>query len=356
MTRADREPLPVAVVLLTHKDYATRYLAECIAGLDRQTYPVADFNVFIVTNGVTEDERRLVGRLAPKARILHQAQNLGWGGGCNAAIRAALAEGCRCVVLLNIDTLVEPDWLLRLVEAAEADAGLHILQSKILLNGTGRINSVGNRIQFLGYGYCNGYGWLDAPDLPAFPIDAVSGAAMLIKREVFERIGFFRDDYLIYYDDTEFCWRARLAGFDVGVAPRSICHHKYEFASRLPMLYQLQRNRLLTFLTLPRLRSLLLIAPCLLVGELLVGGYFIAQGRGGVVLALLRYFARGRTWRQIAAWRREVRALRRRRDDEIVAHFAADIVFAEVDGPAVRYLINPALRLYWALIRPLIRW
>ena len=122
------------------------------------------------------------------------------------------------------------------------------------------------------------------------------------------------------------------------------------------MLYQLQRNRLLTLLTLPRLRSLLLIAPCLIVSEVLVAIYFVARGWGWTIWQLARYFADWRTWRAVAARRRALRPLRIRQDAEIVARFAADIVFAEVDGPAVRYLINPALRLYWGLIRPCIRW
>ena len=347
---------PVAVVVLTHNDYATRYLADCMAGLAAQTYPAERMRLFIVANGVSEREAQLIRRLAPEARLLRNADNLGWGGGNNTAIRVALAESFPYLALLNIDTIVDRDWLVRLMEAAEASSEVQIFQSKILLDGTGRVNSLGNRIQFLGYGYCNGYGQEDASTLPAFPMDYASGAAMLVRRDVFERIGLFLEDYLIYYDDTEFCWRARLAGFNVGLAPASVCRHKYEFTGRLPMLYQLQRNRLLTLLTLPRLGSLLLIAPCLIVSEVLLAGYFVVRGWGGTVWRLLKEFSRWRTWSAIADRRRVVQPMRIRSDAEILGRFAARVVFAEVDSPAMRYLLNPLLGAYWAIVRRLIRW
>ncbi len=349
-------PPRAAVVLLHHADYARRYLEPCYASLARQTYPRAQFDVFIVGNGVSGEARTFIARVAPDTRILENPDNLGWGAGNNQAIAVALAEGVPYLVLLNIDTVVEPEWLEALVRAAEQHPTLHILQSKILLDGTGRINSVGNRIQYLGYGYCNGYGRVDAPGPSGFPIDYASGTSMLVKREVFERIGLFREDYLLYYDDMEFCWRARLSGFNVGLAEASVCHHKYDFSTRLPWLYYYQRNRWLTLLTLERLGTLAVIAPCLLLSEVVLGGVLMARGFGATWWSVLRYFTRRATWRSIRKRRRQVRALRVRRDAEIVARFAGPIVFAELNHPALRYVANPLLRLYWAIARRLIRW
>jgi GT2 family glycosyltransferase len=154
----------------------------------------------------------------------------------------------------------------------------------------------------------------------------------------------------------EFCWRARLAGFTVGIAAASVCRHQYDFRDRLRMLFYFQRNRLLTLLTLERLGTILLTLPCLLVSELAVGLYFAAQGRGREVWALVRHFLRRQTWAVIAARRREVRRLRSRTDAEIVGRFAGRVVFAEINGPAMRYLLNPLLACYWAVARRLIVW
>jgi len=348
-------PSRVAVILVNHRDYARRHLADCYASLSVQTYPADATTLFIVDNESTDETDALIARLAPRARRFRHADNRGWAGGNNTAIAAALREGFDDVVMLNMDTVVDRAWLSELVAAAQARPEIHILQSTILLHGTTQINSIGNRIHYLGHGYCQGYGSAHPSPAPAV-IDYASGAAMLIKREVFERIGLFRDAYFMYYDDLEFCWRARLAGFRVGLAERSVCHHKYEFQSTWNALDLLQRNRLTTLLTLERPGTLLLIAPCLLVAELVLSLYLIAIGKGAIPWNLLRHFARAGTWRTIGAVRREVEALRVRRDAEIVTGFAGTIVFAEIDSPVLRYLINPLLRAYWALVRRGIRW
>lgn len=351
-------PFPrVAIALINYRDYGRTYLADCYASLLAQTYPAERFAVFIVNNGTTPETSALLGRMAPRARLLQNSENLGWGGGNNTAITVALAEGFECVVMLNMDTVVAPDWLERLVAAAVAAPDAHIFQSVLLLHGTSKLNSLGNRIHYLGYGYCNGYGRerAAAPAQP-MPVDYASGASMLVRREVFERIGLFRDDYFMYYDDMEFCWRARLAGFNVALAPRSICEHKYNFQTKLELLFYLERNRLMTILTLERWPTLLLTAPCLIVAAGVVGGYFLAKGWGRTLWRLAGWLGAPSTWRAILAHRRDVARLRVRRDAEIVRGFAGRIVFAEIDHPVLRWVVNPLLELYWAIIRRFILW
>lgn len=346
----------IALVVLVHHDNAERYLAECLAALAAQTYPSDRFTLFIVSNGVAEESRILIERLAVGARTLHHKENLGWSGGNNAAIRIALEEPFEYLVMLNINAVAEKDWLRALAEAAERSPTVHVLQSAILLHGTSLVHSLGNRIHYLGYGYCHQYGEEQAASSQRLAVDYASGAAMLVKREVFEAIGLFREDYFAYYDDLEFCWRARLAGYNVGLAPASVCYHRYAFHNTLACLYWLQRNRLMTLLTLERIGTIGLTLPCLLVSELVVGAYLAARGWGDVQWRVARHFLKPQTWDVIREGRRAIRRLRRRRDAEIVKRFAGRIVFAEADHPALRYVFNPLLSLYWALVRRLIVW
>ena len=345
----------VAVILVNHKEYAKCHLAACYASLCVQTYPKDRVTVFIVDNEATEETDALIARLAPAARRFRNAENRGWGGGNNTAIEVALREGFDYLVLLNMDTVVDPEWLRALVDATAEDPDIHIVQSVIFLHGTGRINSIGNRIHYLGHGYCQGYGETASVPQPAV-VDYASGASMLVRREVFERIGLFREAYFMYYDDLEFCWRARLAGFRVGVAARSICHHKYQFQTTMSALFHLQRNRLTTLVTLERVGTLLLIAPCLVIAEFVLSLYLIAIGKGATQWQLLRHFCRPTTWRAIHQTRREVRRLRVRRDADIVRQFAGQVVFAEIDSPLLRYVVNPLLQAYWAVVRQFIVW
>lgn len=345
----------VAIILVNYGDYAQRHFSECSLSLAGQDYPRDRIGLFITDNASTEQSQSVLRRMAPSARILPQARNTGWAGGCNFALRAAMAEGFGTFVLLNMDMQLAADWLRQLMEAARNQPNVQILQSKILIYGTDRINSVGNRIQFLGYGTCNGYGLTDLPR-PEEPMDFASGACMLIKREVLEKIGLFREEYFLYYDDLEFSWRARLAGFQVGLAPRSICRHKYDFKKMRRFIYLLERNRLLTLLSLEKIPTLLLIAPALILfqtGSLL---YFSATGQPREMLRLIGFFLRPSCWRNVLRWRKENGVLRKRADREIAGNFAGRIRFAEIRSPFFQTVVNPLLKAYWGVARRLIFW
>jgi len=324
--------------------------------LKAQSYPASLTTVFLVHNGSAAAQRQQAAQLAPEARHLTLARNRGWTGGNNAAIRVALSEAFAYVVMLNVDTVVDRGWLSGLVQAADEHPTIHIWQSRILLHGTTKINSLGNRIHYLGFGYCHGYGQPQTTSSSAAMVDYASGAAMLVKREVFETIGLFREDYMSYYDDMEFCWRARLVGYNVGVADASLCYHKYTFRKSPTRLYYLQRNRLMTLFSLERWGTLLMTLPCLLVAEGVLTGYFLARGWGRTQRRLWRSVCSPATWRLVAAHRRHARTLRRRKDAEIVKRFAATVVFPELDHPVLRYVLNPLLWLYWTTAKRFIVW
>ncbi len=349
------DPTRVAVILVNHKDYAGKYLPECYKSLMEQTYPKDQMTLFIADNETTEKSRALIERIVPNARLIPNTENLGWAGGNNTAIRVALAEGFDYLVMLNMDTHLDKEWLHQLIKQAEENKDLHILQSKILIYGTQRVNSLGNRIQYLGYGYCNGYGQPDTAPR-RFPMDFASGAAMLIKQEVFKKIGFFHDEYFMYCEDTEFCWRARLAGFNVGLAEKSVCYHKYNFLNVMNSLYYVERNRLLTLLTLEKWGTLLLILPCLALVQAGSLVYFTWRGYGKPMGRLILYFLKPKTWKWIAAQRHRVHPLRIRKDAEIVRRFAGAVVFAEIANPFFGFFINPLLWTYWMIARMLIFW
>jgi len=298
----------VAVILVNYGDYALRFLQSCYESLLAQTFPKGQWSLFIVDNASTPESRAFLEQVAKEARILPVKGNLGWAGGNNSAIRIALREGYDYFVMLNMDVVLDGEWLKHFAEDAERRGDVEIFQSKIYLHGTDRINSFGNRIQFLGYGYCNGYG--RKGPVPSTPIDFASGASMLVKREVFERCGLFCEEYFLYGEDLEFCWRARLAGYRVGLAERSICYHKYDFRNILNALYYVERNRLLSLFTLEKWGTLLLTLPALLLFEMGAFLTFTLRGKGGVFVQILHYFLQKRTWRFLRDRRRQIKRLR----------------------------------------------
>ena len=341
----------LAIVLVYYGDYALLHFEACYSTLRDQLRP--SDRLYLVDNGASEKSKRLVRQEAPDAVHLDNGGNKGWASANNLAIRDALLHGCDAVILLNMDTTLDRGWLKALIEASETRPETHIFQSKILLHGTDRINSAGNRIHYLGYGFCNGYG-LPKESTATWRMDFTSGVSMLVKKEVFETVGLFREEYFLYYDDLEFCWRARLAGFRIGIAEKSVCHHKYDFKSKLHFLYYLERNRLVTLLTLERRLTLALIAPLLILSQIFCAVYFCIRGHALAEWRLLSYFAKAGTWRYIRERRRQVRKLRRVQDSEVVKHFAGKIVFAEIKHPVLSWILNPVLRIYWKMAKQFI--
>lgn len=151
--------------------------------------------------------------------FLENQENLGYAGGNNIGIKYAIQNGADYVFVLNNDTTVEPDSLEKLVKAAEADPKVGIVGPAI--NENGKI-TYGGKITWL------------KPELkhPLYPRAAlgyrgyVSGAAMLIKKEVLEKVEGFDEVYFLYFEDADFCIRAQWAGFKLKIVPEAIVHHK----------------------------------------------------------------------------------------------------------------------------------
>lgn len=171
-----------------------------------------------------------------KAVLLQMPANDGFSAGNNAGIRQALQNNdCNAIWILNNDTEVQPGALGKLCAClnTQPEAGL---AGSTLVYAHDR-----NIVQCAGGFSINKYcgttpavcGYSLLKDILQQPVATITrqirylcGASMLIRREVFERIGQFREDYFLYYEDAEFCLRAQKAGFKLAWAPLSIVYHK----------------------------------------------------------------------------------------------------------------------------------
>jgi hypothetical protein len=161
-----------------------------------------------------------------------------------------------------------------------------------------------------------------------------SGAAMLVRRGTFLRLGGFAEGFFLYYDDADLGWRANLAGCRVRFVPQARVRHDYEFEKGGYKWRLLERNRWYALLANYQVRTLALLLPLLLAVEAAVW-----------VLALRRGFARekARSWLSLLralpglrAWRRTVQALRVVPDRDLVSRFAAEVDSPILDSPLVR--------------------
>jgi len=187
-------------------------------------------DLIVVDNDPTDRGCLTVAESLPGVTYLATTENLGFSGGMNVGIRAALARGAGAVLLVNSDAIVPPDcvaWLERCLDASP-DTGIAgpVVRSAADL---GRIESLGmsytpltGRMRHVSFGARIGVNEI----LPDRLVDGVSGCVMLVRRAVFESIGLFDEDYFYGFEDLAFCLKARRAGFDAVVAGAATAYHE----------------------------------------------------------------------------------------------------------------------------------
>lgn len=204
-----------------------------------------DFNVIVVDNN-SHDIEKLMNYETAEANIIYikNDHNLGFSGGNNMGIKKALQNGADWVFLLNNDTMPES----HLIEHLRAD-----------LEGRGGIIGLaldeGNRTAFAGL-----VQWLKPTLSHITTLNVVMtksvdklysiGGAMLIHKSVFDKIGFLDENYFLYFEDADFCQRARKAGIPVSFLPKIIISHSVSASTKKlgsPMLLRYHYRNALYF-------------------------------------------------------------------------------------------------------------
>jgi hypothetical protein len=216
----------VAVVVLAWNGRALTMA--CLESLESLRYP--NRSVILVDNASTDGTADAVrkaygGRIA----VIENAENLGYSRGNNVGIRRALEDGADFVLLLNNDTTVDAALVDRLVEVMAVSEDIGIAGPKIYYaSPPDRIWFAGGEIH-LARGTSKHIG-IRERDTGRYDsvrdVDYVTGCALLARRAVFERIGYLDPVYAAYYEDADFCVRARRAGFRVVYAPAGKVWHK----------------------------------------------------------------------------------------------------------------------------------
>lgn len=256
---------------------------------------------------------------APEVRVVAPDVNLGYPNAINFAVERIDADYILC---LNPDALADPGCLAALLAVAEADPQVAIVGAQILFEDGERTQAGANPLHPTGISPA---GPMGAPRLTGPPRDAivVSGACCLMRREAFVALGGFMRDFFLYYDDADLGWRACIAGYRVVFVPEARVTHGYEFGRRAEKMLHLERNRLISVLSNYELRSLVTLAPLLLLFELAVIAFAFAQGWGPQRLGIYGSLLGRRA--EIAAHRRRVQATRRRSDRELRPLFATHL-------------------------------
>lgn len=354
---------PRIVVLVLGYDDA-EHLPSCLDALAAQTYE--NFSVRFIDNASKDGSLALIRERYPHVPAERNAVNLGYAGAYAHALRELFnASGADettppdAAVLLNPDVVVDKTWLAELVRSAFADPKIALAQGKVLLWQDGKptnvLNSAGNAVNYLGFGFCADYRVEDGPKFAEDrEVSYPSGSSLLVKRLPYLDIGGLEPTFESYVEDQDLAWRARLMGYRVIVAARARCWHKYKFgktARNHRKFYLLERNRLWFLMRTYQLRTLLVISPAFLVME--AGTLADALLHGYLVDKLRAYVDAVRGLRTVRRDRHTIQSRRRVTDREAFRWLSPTVRYPEIDSAALR-LANRILAGYHALAKRLV--
>ena len=264
-TPKERRDWPLVSIVVSNYD-GLRFgvLEKCLRSLSRVSYP--QFEILVVDN-CSDDEslvylqKRLQG---PVVTTLRHATN-NYSEGLNLASRSAQGE---YLLYLNNDTEVDPRFIQPLVESMENRKGIGLVQCKLLdSRNPKKIDSLGERINFLGYHHSFGAGTLDTGKLnEPFEVPCANGSAFMISKKLLLGLGGFDNEYYSGYEDVDLSLGVRTLGYTVVTDPRSVVYHSRGttlLSSQLRILatFHFSKNRLVTLLKFHRIPHLFLVFP-----------------------------------------------------------------------------------------------
>jgi GT2 family glycosyltransferase len=338
--------LPIAIVVVAHD--SAEDLPRSLGALRDQ---LGDGDEVVVVDNASSDGSAQVARDAlPSASVVETAANLGFATGCHRGVDASAAP---LVLFLNPDCVPQPGFLDALRAAAGEHPGWAAWQALVTLPGGTHVNTSGNVVHFLGFGWAGG---LDRPveEVAQEPheVPFASGAAMVVRRSAWDRAGGFEERYFMYGEDLDLSLRLRLAGHGIGVVPAARCEHEYAFTKGDYKWFYLERNRWWTILRAYPAAVLAVALPALLAFDLALLAW---SARDGWLRAKLRAQAAvARELPAILAERRAVQATRAVSAAEFAAHLTHSLDSPNLAGAETVPGAVPAQRLYWRAAKALL--
>jgi hypothetical protein len=221
----------VAIILVNWNGY--EFTADCLTSLRNVDYP--DFTVFVVDNASENAEGGELKANFPEIELIQNLDNLGFAGGNNVGIRKAVEDGYSHVMLLNNDTVVEPDFLGQMIRKFHDNPKIGILQPLIFfLHDRNQIWSAGGKWNRF---FCRAITVGDRKFKENFKaenttLDWATGCCMLIRREALLAVGLLNESYFTYFEDVEWSLRFRNKEYQIELASEAVIYHEAGASSK----------------------------------------------------------------------------------------------------------------------------
>lgn len=221
---------------------------ECLESIKQITYP--NYEILLVDNGSTDGSVEYFREHYPDIEIIVNKNNIGYAEGNNVGIRKAMGNGVDYVLILNNDTVVDPEFLDELVKVAESDPWIGFAGPKVYYYNYKQkkdsINFAGGKLDmWKGRTYHIGLNEVDSGMYDGIKeVDYVEGSCLLLRKEVIKEIGLFDPVYFAYWEENDLCMRGHKAGYISVFVPKAKIWHKIAASNiNKTKIYYLTRNQ-----------------------------------------------------------------------------------------------------------------
>ena len=311
----DYKPL-VSIIILNYNSGS--WLNDCVNSILKTNYQ--NYEIIVVDNSSSDDSHKLCKEKLEQIILIENNENLGYCEGNNVGIDKSKGD---FVVILNPDTLVEPNWLDELLSAFSKH-GDGIYQPKILASTDhDLLLSTGNMLQLFGFGFSRGKGEKDTKQYEKDEqIGYASGTCLFTSSKIIKSLSGFDPFLFAYHDDLDLCWRAHLEGIKSYYVHSSIIYHPiegYSFKWSPFKFYLMERNRLYCIFTHYSRINILKMLPSLILVDLAVTSFYAK--RGLLLVKIKTSLNIIKNLRHVSKRYSEIQKTRKVSDKEIVRNF-----------------------------------
>lgn len=198
-----------------------KYLENCLSFLHRSKG--TEFDTIVVDNGSTDDSVRFIQYRFAWVKVIALSENTGFSNAVNEGIRAAETP---YVLLLNNDTVVEPEFVAELEKAMDRHPDYFSFNAKMLaMSQPDIIDDTGDFYSSLGWAFARGKGQPAERYTTESKVFAACAGAAIYRKSIFEKIGYFDVMHFAYLEDIDLGFRAQIYGYHNGFCPKAIVYH-----------------------------------------------------------------------------------------------------------------------------------
>ncbi len=291
--------------------------------------------------------------------FIENEENFGFAKGNNIGIEKAKDLKCEFIILLNDDAYPLKDtWIEKFENILEKDNRLACASSIILNSNNKKINSAGVNLCYNGIGYCRDLNkeYISGNYSEYIEKGYAMGTALIIRLGALKIVGYFRNEYFLYHEDSELQIRFILSGYKIGFINEALIEHDYNFNSRSGKnkFYYIERNRLFNIFSQYKIKTLILLFPVIIFWELGIILFSIKEKWFSLKLKAYKDFFKN--IENIKKWRKENNKIRKIKDRELLKHMNYNVKFSETDNLFIKYIANPISFIYYLFLKIIIWW